>query len=96
MREMIQPIINFSLHDPAAVFGLLLIGGAGILYFHIQLKMIKAGYPMSANEGGNSNAISKSSRGTWLVAVAGIFTRTVRIAWDCAACFWFVPTVIAT
>jgi hypothetical protein len=42
MREMIQPIINFSRHDPAAAFGLLLIGGAGVLYFHIAIKMIRA------------------------------------------------------
>lgn len=34
-------------HDPAVIAGLILIGGAGFLFIHIQLKMIRAGYKTS-------------------------------------------------
>jgi hypothetical protein len=53
-----QPIVYMAQHDPAVIAGLLLIGSAGLLFVHIQLKMLRAGYktsytffkkPMSAN-----------------------------------------------
>lgn len=45
-------------HDPIVIAGLLLLGTAAILFVHVQLKMIRAGYktsyiffgkPLSAN-----------------------------------------------
>ncbi len=42
-----QQIAYMAKHDPAVIVGLLLIGGAGVLFIHIQLKMIKAGYKTS-------------------------------------------------
>lgn len=47
MREILSPIGYIARHDPVAVVGLLLIGCAGVLFFHIQLKMIRAGYKTS-------------------------------------------------
>lgn len=49
MREILSPIVYFWRHDPAAIIGLLFIAGGTFLYFHIQLKMIRAGYPLRAN-----------------------------------------------
>jgi hypothetical protein len=46
---MLSPIAYMARHDPAAIVGLLLIAGAGVLFFRIQLKLIRAGYPMRAN-----------------------------------------------
>jgi hypothetical protein len=42
-----QPIVYMARHDPAVIAGLLLIGGAGLLFIHIQLKMTRAGYKTS-------------------------------------------------
>jgi hypothetical protein len=42
-----QSIVYMAQHDPAVIAGLLLIGGAGVLFIHIQLKMIRAGYKTS-------------------------------------------------
>jgi hypothetical protein len=53
-----QPIVYMVQHDPAVIVGFLLIGSAAVLFIHIQLKMIRAGYktsyaffgkPLSAN-----------------------------------------------
>jgi hypothetical protein len=53
-----QQILYMVQHDPAVIAGLLLIGSAAVLFIHIQLKMIRAGYktsygffgkPLSAN-----------------------------------------------
>jgi hypothetical protein len=53
-----RPIVYLFRHDPAVLVGLFLIGLAAILFIHIQLKMLRAGYktsytffkkPMSSN-----------------------------------------------
>jgi hypothetical protein len=49
VREMLSPIANMARHDPAVIVGLLFIAGAAVLYFHIQLKLVRAEYPMRAN-----------------------------------------------
>ena len=49
MRENLQQIIYMVWHDPAAVVGFLLIGIFAVLFIHLQLKMIKAGYKTSYN-----------------------------------------------
>jgi hypothetical protein len=47
MQNEIQALSYMAEHDPAAIAGLLLIGSSSVLYFHIQLKMVKAGYKTS-------------------------------------------------
>ena len=42
-----EQLVYVAKNDPAVLAGLLLIGGAGVLLTHIQLKMIKAGYETS-------------------------------------------------
>jgi hypothetical protein len=42
-----KPIIYMAQQDPAVIVGLLLIGSAAVLFAHIQLKMIRAGYKTS-------------------------------------------------
>jgi hypothetical protein len=42
-----KPIVYMAHHDPAVIFGLLLIGCSAVFFIHIQLKMIKAGYKTS-------------------------------------------------
>ncbi len=42
-----QPFVYMARHDPAIIAGLMLIGGAVVLYTHIQLQMIRAGYKTS-------------------------------------------------
>jgi hypothetical protein len=42
-----KPIMYMAQHDPAVIAGLLLIGSAAVLFIHIQLKMIRAGYKTS-------------------------------------------------
>lgn len=44
--EQIRTIVYFTRHDPAAVIGLLLIGGAGVLFAHIFLNMVRIGYKL--------------------------------------------------
>ncbi len=43
----LQPIVYMAKHDPAVIAGLLLVAGASVLFIHIQLKMIRAGYKTS-------------------------------------------------
>jgi hypothetical protein len=47
MQNEIQALSYMAKHDPAVVAGLLLIGSSSVLFFHIQLKMIRAGYKTS-------------------------------------------------
>ena len=47
MRENIQQIVFMAQHDPAAIAGFLLLVCASVLFFHVQLKMIRAGYKTS-------------------------------------------------
>lgn len=42
-----KPIVYMVQHDPAVVLGLLIIGSSAVFFFHIQLKMIRAGYKTS-------------------------------------------------
>jgi hypothetical protein len=51
MREDIQQIIRFVQHDPAAVAGWLFIGCYAALFFHILLKMTRAGYSPTMSSG---------------------------------------------
>jgi len=34
-------------HDPAAIVGILLLGAAGFLFVHVDLKMLRAGHEIS-------------------------------------------------
>jgi hypothetical protein len=47
MRGMFSPIAYMAREDPAAIAGFLLIGISGVLFIHIQLKMLRAGYEIS-------------------------------------------------
>ncbi len=47
MQNEIQALSYMVTHDPAVVAGLLLIGGSSVLYIHVQLKMVRAGYKAS-------------------------------------------------
>jgi hypothetical protein len=47
VQTEIQAISYMARHDPAAIAGFLLIGSASVLFIHIQLKMIRAGYKTS-------------------------------------------------
>ena len=48
MRQIdLQPIAYVMEHDSAVIVGLVLIGGAALLFIHVQLKMIRAGYKTS-------------------------------------------------
>jgi hypothetical protein len=47
MQNEVQAISYVAKHDPAAIAGLLLIGCSSVLFIHIQLKLIRAGYKTS-------------------------------------------------
>ncbi len=47
MQNEIQALSYMVRHDPAVVAGLLLIGSSSVLYIHVQLKMVTAGYKTS-------------------------------------------------
>lgn len=47
MQNEIQALSYMAKHDPAVVAGFLLIGSSSVLYFHVQLKMVRAGYKTS-------------------------------------------------
>jgi len=47
MRGNLHQALYLVKHDPVAVAGFLLIGGFAVLWFHIQLKMVRAGYKTS-------------------------------------------------
>src|SRR5579863_10164068 len=47
MRNEIQPLSYMVKHDPAAFAGWVLIGSSSVLYIHVELKMVKAGYKTS-------------------------------------------------
>jgi hypothetical protein len=47
MRENLEQVVHMARHDPAAIVGFLLIGVFGVLFIHIQRKMIRAGYKTS-------------------------------------------------
>ena len=42
-----KQIFYMAQHDPAVILGLLLMGSSAVFFFHIQLKMIRAGYKTS-------------------------------------------------
>jgi hypothetical protein len=56
MREMLSPIAYMARHDPAVVVGFILIGMFAVLFIHIQLKMIRAGYKTSYTFIGKASA----------------------------------------
>lgn len=47
MQNEIQALSYMTKHDPAVVAGFLLIGSSSVLYIHVQLKMVRAGYKTS-------------------------------------------------
>jgi hypothetical protein len=47
MQGAIQSLSYMGRHDPAVIAGFAFIGSASVLFFHIQLKMIRAGYKTS-------------------------------------------------
>jgi len=47
MQDEIHALSYVARHDPAAIAGLLLVGSSSVLYIHVQLKMVRAGYKMS-------------------------------------------------
>jgi hypothetical protein len=47
MQNEIQALSHMVKHDPAVVAGFLLIGGSSVLYIHVQLRMVRAGYKTS-------------------------------------------------
>jgi hypothetical protein len=47
MQNEIQALSYMAKHDPAAIAGWVLIGCSSVLYFHVELKMVKAGFKTS-------------------------------------------------
>jgi hypothetical protein len=47
MQNEIQALSYMAKHDPAAVVGWALIGCSSVLYIHVELKMVRAGYKSS-------------------------------------------------
>ena len=47
MQNEIQTLSYMVKHDPAVVAGFLFIGCSAVLYIHVQLKMVRAGYKTS-------------------------------------------------
>jgi len=47
VRNEFQSLSYMVKHDPAVVAGFLLIGSSSLLYIHVQLKMVRAGYKTS-------------------------------------------------
>jgi hypothetical protein len=47
MQNEIQALSYVAKHDPAVIAGLFLIGCSSVLYIHVQLKMVRAGYKTS-------------------------------------------------
>jgi hypothetical protein len=47
MQNEVEAASYMVKHDPAVVAGFLLIGVSSLLYFHVQLKMVRAGYKTS-------------------------------------------------
>ncbi|HXQ24859.1 MAG TPA: hypothetical protein VN822_00485 [Candidatus Acidoferrales bacterium] len=44
MQESAHALFDMAMHDPLAIFGLLLIGAFVVLFTHIQFKMRGIGY----------------------------------------------------
>lgn len=44
MQGNLQQISYMVTHDPIVIVGFLLVGAAGFLFIHVQLKMSRAGY----------------------------------------------------
>jgi hypothetical protein len=47
VQNEIQALADIARHDPTAIAGFCLIGVSSVLYIHVQLKMVRAGYKMS-------------------------------------------------
>jgi hypothetical protein len=47
MQNEIQALSYMAKNDPAVIAGLLLVGSSSVLYVHVQLKMVRAGYKTS-------------------------------------------------
>jgi hypothetical protein len=60
MQSDIQALLYVAKHDPAVIAGFLLIGSSSLLYIHVQLKMVRAGYITSFDI--LSGALSKRGR----------------------------------
>lgn len=103
MQNEIQALSYMAKHDPAVVAGFLLIGSSSVLYFHVQLKMVRAGYktsfdvlrgPLSAKGLETSTQVSQGSRQTRLVAVAGLFIPTVPARWNGSVGIWIISPLV--
>lgn len=104
MQNEIQAISYMLKQDPAAVAGFLLIGSSGVLYIHVQLKMVRAGYKTSFDvlraaefkRAGNARSVSQASHQTRLVAVACLFVLAVPACWNWSVGIWIIsPPVLA-
>ena len=49
MQNEIDALSYMAKHDPAVIAGLLLVGSSSVLYIHVQLKMVRAGYKTSCD-----------------------------------------------
>jgi hypothetical protein len=47
MQNEIQALSYMAKHDPAVVAGWVLLGSSSVLYIHVELKMVSAGYKTS-------------------------------------------------
>ncbi|HXX45268.1 MAG TPA: hypothetical protein VEJ38_11090 [Candidatus Acidoferrales bacterium] len=47
MQDRLRDVIDFAKHDPAAVAGWILVGASSVLFFHMHLRLIRAGYKTS-------------------------------------------------
>jgi hypothetical protein len=103
LHELLQNsrmILEMTRHDPAVVLGFFLAGASGIMFFHIQLKMIRAGYKTSYTFFGKP-----FSPNGWDTPLEYLKIRSKHdwspwpayLVWPCAAAgvallvFWSVP-----
>lgn len=82
LQQNWHTIVQMAGHDPATVSGFLLIGASSVFFFHIVMKLSKAGHSISANGLGVPFAYLKvrANHGwspwpaylSWLSLIAGI------------------------
>jgi hypothetical protein len=87
MQNEIQALSYMMKHDPAVVAGFLLIGSSSVLYIHVQLKMVRAGYKTSFDV----------LRGPW--SAKGLETQYLKVRakhdWSPWPVYLFPPFLLA-
>jgi hypothetical protein len=104
MDDNFEMFLYMVRQDPAVVVGLVLIGTASTLFFHVTLKLSRAGFRsyvvfkpplVLASNWAIPRGIPQSAQKVRLVAVARVLSLAVLIvSWRYRVLrIWFVPTV---